>query len=180
MQSAGGSNNRHQVISTESQLHRTINDDICSKDNLHKNLLSSKEYEDCLSSLVDSGLPADSDTDQLILKHVGGDSRRQLSQEIEDHVTRPLRRLLAASRESLGSRGEPAEKKVASRRNSLESPVGETATALDIIYVGPVQRKEPIATSQTSTNRSRRQMDSTNGSRAASAGSRRMPDSIQV
>jgi hypothetical protein len=180
MQSAGGSgSNRLQVLSpTESQQQQ--HDDICIKDDLHNSLLSGNESEDFLSSLVDSGRPADSDTDQLILANVTGGSRRRLSQEIEDHVTRPLRRLLAASRESLGSRGEPTEKKAASRRNSLENPEGEAASALDIIYAGPVQRKEPIAASRTSTNRSRRELDSTNGSRAPSAGSRRMADAIQV
>jgi hypothetical protein len=164
------------VLSTDSR-----NDDICTKDDLHNSLLSGNESEDFLSSLVDSGRPADSDTDQLILANISGGSRRRLSQEIEDHVTRPLRRLLAASRESLGSRGEPAEKIAASRRNSLESPQGEAASALDIIYAGPVQRKEPVAASRTSTNRSRRELDSANESRAASAGgSRRMADAIQV
>ena len=163
------------MLSAESQQQQ--HDDICTKDDLHNSLLSGNESEDFLSSLVDSGRPADSDTDQLILANVSGGSRRRLSQEIEDHVTRPLRRLLAASRESLGSRGEPPEKMAASRRNSLE---GEAASALDIVYAGPVQRKEPIATSRTSTNRSRRELDSANGSRAASAGSRRMADAIQV
>ncbi len=164
------------MLSTDSR-----NDDICTKDDLHNSLLSGNESEDFLSSLVDSGRPADSDTDQLILANISGGSRRRLSQEIEDHVTRPLRRLLAASRESLGSRGEPAEKIAASRRNSLESPQGEAASALDIIYAGPVQRKEPVAASRTSTNRSRRELDSANESRAASAGgSRRMADAIQV
>ncbi len=163
------------MLSTDSR-----NDDICTKDDLHNSLLSGNESEDFLSSLVDSGRPADSDTDQLILANVSGGSRRRLSQEIEDHVTRPLRRLLAASRESLGSRGEPAEKSAASRRNSLESPQEKAASALDIVYAGPVQRKEPIAASQTSTNRSRRELDSANRSRAASAGSRRMADAIQV
>ncbi len=185
MQSAEGSSNRPQLLSTEShqKQHNAANDDICTKDDLHNSLLSGNESEDFLSSLVDSGRPADSDTDQLILANVSGGSRRRLSQEIEDHVTRPLRRLLAASRESLGSRGEPPEKMAASRRNSLESPAGEAASVLDINYAGPVQRKEPIAASRTSTNRSRRELDSANGSRlsrAASASSRRMADAIQV
>ncbi len=166
------------MLSAESQQQQ--HDDICTKDDLHNSLLSGNESEDFLSSLVDSGGPADSDTDHLILANVSGGSRRRLSQEIEDHVTRPLRRLLAASRESLGSRGEPAEKMASSRRNSLESPQGEAASALDIIYAGPGQRKEPIAASRTSTNRSRRELDSANGSRAASASSRRMADAIQV
>ncbi len=166
------------MLSAESQQQQ--HDDICTKDDLHNSLLSGIESEDYLSSMVDSGRPADSDTDQLILANVTSGSRRRLSQEIEDHVTRPLRRLLAASRESLGSRGEPAEKIAASRRNSLESPQEKSASALDIVYAGPVRRKEPIAASRTSTNRSRRDLDSTNGSRAASSGSRRMADAIQV
>ena len=151
------------------------------KDDFNRRLSDREdELADSLPSIDERlGGGLTTDEDQLIEEGGGGrggsgGGRRRLSQDIEDHVTRPLRRLLAGSRESLGSRGEPLSDRGPLRKTADDPSVTRSSEPRDADSCSAVTNDVASA----STNRSQA-FDSTN-SGSASVCSRQIIESIRV
>jgi hypothetical protein len=200
----GGDNSHYKVVPSESVSHleatvsgsspdrstpSVTNDDLYS--------LLPDEDEDSLPSMV--GLGSASDLYQLIDDGAVGSSnlRRRLSQDIEDHLTRPLRRLMAGSRESLGSRGDPDAQgdPVARQGKSVHHNLSH-GSPNDVLATAPTERPVDLAreklicvtpmaddchstVGEGAANRNTRQLESANN-RAAEADSRQIAEALKV